>query len=810
MQQICQPFQPGATPGDHQTAIRDRIGAFDDKKSQVSFAWFITGVLDVAATCALPGVGSLASVGGWLGNLGDFSIVRQDYKQSRAQYKQALAQRAVAVRAWKELAEHVAANPGHQQAVDLLAATAEIVKLLDSILNSYENFYKAPTEAALRQEQRARLYQLHQKRAQGMVEGRQQDHAHVAELDVLKARVKVVLPDRKKRRNNLARLRSQRGVLEQQLAVDVLSDGRRAALTQQLADVDKDIKLLRDHRKAMAMPVVVRKSKYFGQKGAKKLNSDMTAVRIPLDVANVSLSVAAIVPQVLAAGVDVAVGLPVGALVASGAGALLAQRSAGLDNQEGKKEKELHRKNIAGAYQLIENAQGLLQQLDACADSPMVRMQRRALRTEINAQVRYITMSKASLMMGRLRKLKSKVVKYVTRLHLVAIGVSLGLTVALIPGAGFVAMSFGLLATAVTLGFLAYVTYSARVRETTINRTLVQQQLAFEYAHKLLGAEVVENLQALPLERIQVIADALRLSSPPELRPYLTVEKLTGDNCFFTIEWMAKDFHAASQARLAGKDVQLKDYPGAAMAMAMGLPAGTGNYLLRGGQMFDAERPEHYLNECRKLLAVNLFRLPVADTQALADQLAASSEPLAFELPAIEQDERLDAASTPELLRLGGAFTLASPPVATPRELSPELVATAIRDAGKKAWEAKKIKGLTRPVDSAKRLMKRQSTDGVRPEQWGRIVAELKEKLRDPKTKEINVPTPYTSVNDWLTQELPKTAERAILIGDTVGLMENTGQTQQRQSTQQRFRDLAAVTTHCTQWLTQAPAAAAA
>jgi hypothetical protein len=114
-------------------------------------------------------------------------------------------------------------------------------------------------------------------------------------------------------------------------------------------------------------------------------------------------------------------------------------------------------------------------------------------------------------------------------------------------------------------------------------------------------------------------------------------------------------------------------------------------------------------------------------------------------------------------------------------------------------------------VDSAKRLMKRQSTDGVHPDQWARIVAELKDKLpRDPDTKEVVVPKPYTSVNDWLTQELPKTAELATKTGDLFESMENTGQDKQRQRTQQRFHDLAAVATQCTQWLKQAPAAAAA
>lgn len=806
---ICQTFQPGASPGDHQNAIRDRITRFDKSKGKVDFAWFVGLVIDAAFTCAIPGAGSLAGIGGWLGNLGDFNLVNQDYKLSNAQYKEAQTHRGAAVQAWKELAQHVAAHPEHQQAMDLLAATAEIVKLLDGVLNSYENFYKPPTEAALRQELRSRLYQYHLKDTQGTVEGRQQDAAHVAELAALKARVEAMLPGRKKRRVNLARLRSQRTVLEKQLAVEVLSDDRRAALARQLADIDKDIKLLHDHRKAMATPVVLRKGKHFGQKGAKKLNNDMALVRIPLDVSNAALSMAAVVPQVLAASADAALGLPIAAALVAGAGAVLSHRSAELDQQEALKEKELHPQNIAKAYQAIEHARRLLQELDDCADSPQVRMQRRALLTQINAQVRFITMSKGSLLAGRLRKLKSKVMKYLTRLQIAAVIVSVGMTAAFIPGAGFVTMSVGLLATAVTLGFLAYVTCSARWREKTITRKLLQQQLAFEHAYRVLGAEVAGNLQALPLERIAVIAEALQLSAAPELRPYLTPEKLMGDNCFFTIEWMAKDFHAATQARLAGKDVQLKDYPGAAMAMAMGLPAGTGNYLLRGGQMFDAAQPEHYLDECRKLLAVNLFRLPVADAQKLAEESTASAEPL--ELPGIAQGELLDEASTSESLPASGAFTLSSPPVAAPRELSPELVATAIRDAGKKAWEAKKVKAFIRPVDSAKRLMKRQSTDGVRPEQWGRIVAELKEKLpRDPDTDAIAVPQPYTSVDDWLIHELPKTAELAIQTGNTFELMENTGQDKQRQSTRQRFHDLAAVTTHCTLWLKQPEAAAAA
>lgn len=807
--QICQAFPPGASPGDHQNAIRDRVTRFDDMKGKVDFGWCVSVLADAVLTATISNAGALFSVFNWVGNCGDFHLVNQDYKQSHAQYMTALAYRGETVRAWKELAQYAAAHPDHQRAKDLLTAMAETVKLLDAILSSYENFYKPPAEAALRQELRSRLYQYHQKSVQGVVEGRQHDPAHVAEVAVLKARAEVMLLDRKKRRANLTKLRSQRLALEKQLAVEVLSDDRRAALTQQLADVDKDIKLLRDHRKALARPRVLRESEHFGQKGAKKLNNDMALVRIPLDVSSVGLSVAAVVPQLLAASADAALGLPIGAAVAVGVGAALSHRSARLDGQEGLKEKELHRRNIATAYQVIADARALLQRLDGCVDSPQVRMQRRALLTQINAQVRFITMSKGSLMMGRLRKLKSKVMKYVTGLQFIAAIATVVLLVLLVPGAGFVSVAFGLLATATTLAFLGYVTFSARWREQTITRKLLQQQLAFEYAHKMLGAEVVENLQALPLERVEAIAEALQFRAPPELRPYLTPENLMGDNCFFTIEWMAKDFHAASQARLAGKDVQLKDYPGAAMAMAMGLPAGTGNYLLRGGEMFDAAQPQRYLDECRKLLAVNLFRLPVADTQELADKLAASAEPL--EIPAITQGERLDEAGTPESLPLSGAFTLSSPPVAAPPALSPELVATAIRDAGKKAWEDQKVKAFSRPVDSAKRLMKRQNSDGVRPEQWARIVAELKEKLpRDPDTKEILVPKKYKDVNDWLTHELPKTAELATKTGDLFESMENTGQDKQRQRTQQRFHDLAAVTTQCTQWLKQAPAAAAA
>ena len=801
---IIQPYAEGRSPGEDQNEIRQRVTRFDHSKGQVDTVWMMGLVLDLTFNSAFQSAGGLAGVVAWVSNVRDFRLADDDETLTKEQYQHAQAHRRVSIQAWKDLASYVAAHPDDPQAADLLIAMAEVVKLIDGVLNSYENFYKPPTEAGLRQEGRLRQHKHLLKLTEGIRTGRQQDPVHTAELALLETHANALPLGRKERRESLARLRGRREAIEQQLMLDQLSDDTCEALTKQLAGLDQDIKLLEDHRKAVARPLVLRKAKYFGQKRAKLYNTrDSAYVRIPLDVANAGLAVTSIVPQIAAASVDAAIGLPIAGAITTGLSAAIGHRAADFEAQEAKKEKELHRRNIAACYQRITSAQRLLDQLKNCPDSPQVRMQRKALLNQIGAQVRFLAQSKASVRMAQVRHVKQTVMRHINKLQIAAAVAAVTMGALAVPAAGAALTAVGLLATTTLVAFLAYVVYNAKWREKSISQKLLRQQLAFEHACKVLGPQAALNLGALPADRVALIATALQAGAAPQLKPFLTAEKLQGGNPFFTIEWMAQAFHQASQDRQAGKDVQLKDYPGAVMAKAMGLPPGTAEYLFRGGQLFDAEHPVRHLDECRKIIAGNLFQLPVAN----AEQLPSYTAP--HDLLASPEDDSHLGNGEPDALSNPSAFTLLSPPAVVPQEISPEQVAVAIRDAGKKEWARSTFHASMRPRDSAKQLMKQHKQDGVSPKHWGRIVAQLKENLpRDPQTKQFLVPEPYASVDAWLSHELPKTAARAAETGQAFQLIENTGQDKQRQSTQRRYQDLAAVTAHCAQWLTK-PAAAA-
>jgi hypothetical protein len=615
----CDPLPPGSSPADHLNAIRLRITEFDPNKAKFDSFWILGAASEVAVVTALGSVSALCGALAWLGNGLDASVAHLDQKAARQQYIDALAHRLCAVQAWKDLADHLCAHPQHKAAQDLFVAAAEAVKLLDSVLNSYENLYKPPTEAALRQERRAREHQLNEKRVEARLTPPADATVHANEVKALEARVQALPLDHAQRRKALKELEKEREVLARQIqGLPGTDPVERKRLSEAFAATELDIQRLRDHFKATARIALLRKPEGLGHKQAKtQRDKQLVAYRMPLEAGSATLLFASIAPELASLALELG-------LAGTGLGVLTAPflaRSATLDKREAALEAKLGTQNTELARRRLATAQHLDLHFGAAANTPHTRIARSLVRNQMHAMVTHHTRNKLLPDLSTWRFWKSRLVKRgVVPGLLFGAGAFCIFTALSVASAGGVAIAASVVTATVLVGFLVKVIATAAYRQLTITSKAIWRECAARHALAVLGHQNIHRLYDGSPDEIRLAVDMIRLSAPPELRSYLSEHKLRHDNPYLATEWMAHEIHQAALQVQAGQDANTTNGLAIQLALAMGLPQETMNYLLRGRGRFATDA--QHLDECRKAIGSAVFQLPMLDGADLPLQVA--------------------------------------------------------------------------------------------------------------------------------------------------------------------------------------------